>query len=256
MRDFLNPKPRERMSSGRHMGCAGVSLIELLMALAISSVAISASIHMFSTYGLRLTSQHSTIVSNQELRLGLDVLSSEVRLAGAGLLGGESPFLKTGSDEVEFYANLSGAATTVTQAVDIGRRDLPVVDGGGWPKGKQVVLCTAVHCAWNRLAADGRKQSLTFTTPTGEPLPMGTALFLLNRVRYYLKRQDDGTLRLMRDVDGGASTLLAAVRTFTLQYLNKEGQVTTDSREVVRIRVTIQMGQANWGISRDIAIRS
>lgn len=238
------------------MGCTGVSLIELLIALTISSVAISAAIHTFSTYGLRFSSQHSTMVSNQELRLGLDVLCSEVRLAGAGLLGGDSPFLKAEVDEIEFFANLSGSVTTLTQAAEMGRQELPVEEGAGWPKGKQLLLCTAVHCAWNRLAADGRKQALTLATPTAEQLPMRSAVFLLNRVRYYLKRHNDGTLRLMREVDGGASTLLADVGSFRLHYLNKEGRVTTDSREVVRVRVTIWVGQERSKLMRDIAIRT
>lgn len=69
------------------LGTAGVSLIELLISMAISSVAISASIHMFSAVGHRFTAQHSIMATNQELRLGLDVLCSEIRLAGSGLLG-------------------------------------------------------------------------------------------------------------------------------------------------------------------------
>ncbi len=245
-----------RMGAGWRMGCAGVSLIELLIALTISGVAISGAIHIFSAYGLRFTAQHSTMVSNQELRLGLDVLCSEVRLAGAGLLGGDSPFLKAEPDEIEFFANLSSSATTLTQATEIGWQELPVEEGAGWPKGKQLLLCTAIHCAWNRLAADGRKQALTLATPTVEQLPMHSAVFLLNRVRYYLKRHDDGTLRLMREVDGGASTLLADVGSFQLHYLNKEGRMTTDSREVVRVRVTIWVGQERSGLMRDIAIRT
>ena len=161
------------------------------------------------------------MVANQELRLGLDVLCSEIRLAGAGLLGEDSPFLKAEADEVEFFANLSGSSTTLTQIAEIGRQDLPVEDGAGWPKGKQLLVCTAVHCAWNRLAADGRKQTLTLATPTAEQFPVHSAVFLLNRVRYYLKRQDDGTRRLMREVDGGASTLLGDVSSFRLQYFNR-----------------------------------
>ena len=245
-----------RMGGGWCVGCAGVSLVELLIALTISSIAISAAIRIFSTYGLRLTSQHSTMVSNQELRLGLDVLCSEVRLAGAGLIGGDSPFLKAEPGEIEFFANLSGSATTLTQATEMGRQELPVEEGSGWPKGKRLLLCTAVHCTWNRLAVDGRKQALTLAAPTAEQLPMRSAVFLLNRVRYYLKRHDDGTLRLMREVDGGANTLLADVGSFQLHYLNKEGSVTTDSREVVRVRVTIWVGQERSKLMRDIAIRT
>jgi len=249
-------RPKNRLGESRCVGCAGVSLIELLIALTISSVAVSAAIHIFSAYGLRFHAQHSTMVSNQELRLGLDVLCSEVRMAGAGLLGGDSPFTKIGRDEIEFFANLSGSATTLTHTAEIGRQDLPVEEAAGWPEGKQLLLCTSEHCAWNRLAADGRKEALTLATPIAERLPMNSAVFMLNRVHYYMKRNEDGAMRLMRDVDGGASTLLADVGGFQFHYLNKEGSVTTDSREVVRVRVTIQVGRQGSMLTRDIAIRT
>ena len=245
----------KRMNIGWCLGSAGASLIELLIAMAISSIAISASIHVFSSVGLRFSGQHSTMVTNQDLRLGLDVLCSEVRLAGAGLLGEDSPFLKAKSDEIEFFANLSGASTTLTQVAEIGRQDLPVEDGAGWPKGKQLLVCTAVHCAWNQLAADGRKQTLTLVTPTAEQFPVHSAIFLLNRVRYYVKRQDDGAMRVMRDVDGGASTLLGDVSRFELQYFDRDGRVTTDLSEVVRVRAAIQAGRQGSRLVRDVAIR-
>jgi prepilin-type N-terminal cleavage/methylation domain-containing protein len=244
-----------RMSEGWRLGCAGMSLIELLIALTISSVSISAAMHMFSGYGPRFTTQHTTMVSNQESRIAFDVLASEVRLAGAGLLAGESPLLTAGREEIEFFANLSGSSTMLTQAVGIGQQELLVETGTGWPKGKQILLCTAVHCMWNRLASDGRKQQLALAMPTGEQWPMRSAVFLLNRVRYYLKQQEGGKLRLMRDVDGGVNTLLADVERFQVEYFNREGRITSDMREVVRIRVTLDMGAKNLNLVRDIAIR-
>ncbi len=245
----------KRMNIGWCPGSAGASLLELLIAMAISSIAISASIHVFSSVGMRFSAQHSTMATNQDLRLGLDVLCSEVRLAGGGLLGGDSPFLKAKSDEIEFFANLSGASTTLTQIAEIGRQELPVEEGAGWPKGKPLLMCTAVHCAWNQLAADGRKQTLILVTPTTEQFPARSAIFLLNRVRYYVKRQDDGTMRVMRDVDGGASTLLGDVSQFELQYLDRDGRMTTDLSEVVRVRVAIQAGRQGSRLVRDVAIR-
>lgn len=244
-----------RVKLGWRLGMAGVSLIELLISMAISSVAISASIHMFSAVGLRFTAQHSTMATNQDLRLGLDVLCSEIRLAGSGLLGGDAPFLKAKSDEVEFFAGLSGESTTLTQMADIARQELSVEEGAGWPKGKQVLVCTAARCLWNQLAADGRKHTLSLATPLGEPAPIRSAVFLLNRVRYYVKRQDDGVLRVMRDVDGGSSTLLGDVRRFELQYLDRNGAVATEVGEVVRVRITIQAGRQGSTLLRDVAIR-
>ncbi len=245
----------ERMRAGWRLNSAGVSLLELLIAMAISSVAISAAVQAFAAYGLRLSSQHATMTANQELRLGLDVLCSEIRLAGGGLLGGDSLFVKADADEAEFFANLSGSSTVLTQFVEVGRQDLPVEDGADWPRGKQVLVCTATQCAWNRLATDGRKQILTLATPTTEQFQAKSAVFLLNRVRYYVKRQDDGTRRLMREVDGGVSTLLGDVSGFQLQYFDRSGNVTTDVRGMVRVRVTIQVGRQGSRLSRDISIR-
>lgn len=237
------------------LNAKGVSLIELLIALAISSLAISASIHAFAAYGLRLSSQHASMTANQELRLALDVLCSELRLAGGGLLAGDSVIVKMDASEVEFFANLSGASTILTQTAEAGRQDLPVEDGAAWAKGKQVLLCTAAHCTWNRLAAEGRKETLILTTPTLEQYQPKSAVFLLNRVRYYVKRSEEGAKRLMREVDGVASTVLSDVHIVQLQYFNGSGGMTNDARDVVRVRVTIQMDRQELTLSRDIAIR-
>ncbi|MBS0171710.1 MAG: prepilin-type N-terminal cleavage/methylation domain-containing protein [Nitrospira sp.] len=244
-----------RAPDGR-LGLAGVSLIELLIALAISSVGISAAIQAFAAYGLRLGQQHVAMIENQELRLGMDVLCSELRLAASGFLGGEAPFLKADDDEAEFFANLSGLTTNLTQSADAGRQDLSVEDGADWPKGKQIVMCTATHCAWNRLAADGRKNTLALAMLPTEPFQARTAVFLLNRVRYYVKPQGNGLLRLMRDVDGGASTVLSDVRRFHLRYFNRLGSVTEDVREMVRVQVTIEVGMQGARLTREIAIRT
>ena len=243
------------MRTGWCLNTRGVSLIELLIAMAISSVAISGAIQAFAAYGLRLSAQHANMTANQELRLGLDVLCSELRLAGGGLLGGETAFRKMAVDEVEFFANLSGSSTVLTQVAEAGRQDLPVEDGADWPRGKQVLLCTAARCAWNRLAADGRKQTLMLMAPTSEQYQAKSAVFLLNRVRYYVKRLDEKTGRLMREVDGIASTVLSDVSGVQLQYFTSSGGIATDARDVARVRVTIQVGQQGSMLSRDIAIR-
>lgn len=250
-----DPQQATPMLKGCGLNTRGVSLIELLIAMAISSVAISAAIHTFAAYGLRLSSQHGSMTANQELRLGLDVLGNELRLAGGGLLGGGAAFVKMAADEVEFFANLNGASTVLTQVAEVGRQELPVEDGTDWPRGKQVLLCSAAHCAWNRLAADGRKYKLMLMAPTSEQYQANSAVFVLNRVRYYVKRQDDGTQRLMREVDGVASTVLSDVRGLTLHYFNRNGSTATDARDVVRVRATIRVGQQGSMLSRDIAIR-
>lgn len=238
------------------MGCRGFSLIELLMALTIGGVAVAAALYMFSAYGGRFHAQQSAMVSNQELRLAMDVLCNEVRLAGAGVMGGDVPLTTMRPDEMEFFANLNGTATVLTRLALPGEAELSVENAAGWSKGKQVLLCTAESCMWNRLAAEGRKLALPLTTPLAAALPARSAAFLLNRVHYYLKVDEDGTTRLMRAVDGGASTLVADVREFHLQYLDRHGRETAAADEVVRVRVRAQVGVSGTPFTQDIAIRA
>ncbi|MDR4471147.1 MAG: hypothetical protein MRJ92_00380 [Nitrospira sp.] len=89
---------------------------ELLIALAISSVGISAAIQAFAAYGSSLWPAHVAMIGNQELRLGMDVLCSELRLGYRRVTGGEAPFLKAEANEAEFFVNLSSSATTLTQS--------------------------------------------------------------------------------------------------------------------------------------------
>ncbi|QOJ35708.1 MAG: hypothetical protein HRU82_12480 [Nitrospira sp.] len=60
----------------------------------------------------------------------------------------------------------------------------------------------------------------------------------------------------MRAVDGGASTLVADVREFHLQYLDRHGRETAAADEVVRVRVRAQVGVSGTPFTQDIAIRA
>jgi prepilin-type N-terminal cleavage/methylation domain-containing protein len=235
---------------------AGFTLIELLFALLISGIVLSSAVQTFAHYSERFYKQQATMASAQELRLALDVLCSEVRLAGAGLLTREVAFTKMEADELQFLANLQAAATRVTANAAPGQRALSVDDATAWPKGKLVVLCTVERCVENRLGADGRRHELTLVFPLSGQLPAGSAVFLLNTVRYYLKPDQSGLTRLMRDVDGGASTLLEGVAMFRFEYRTRQGTLTNDPRLATQVRITVKMDAKNLALSRDVALRS
>ena len=236
-------------------GMAGVSLIELLIALLVSAVTISTAIRAFAVYGQRFQAQQMAMNSTQELRLALDVLCNEVRMSGVGLLSRETAFSRMEGNEIEFLANLGGAWTKLSVEAGAGQRELTVEEAAGWAKGKLVLLCPAERCVENRVSAEGRKHELSVIAPLAQRLPVGTAVYLVNRVRYYLKRDDDGVSRLMRDVDGGVSTLLGGVMLVRFDYLNKEGVVTMDPRQVVLVRVTIAMEGNGPRLTRDVGLR-
>jgi len=58
----------------------------------------------------------------------------------------------------------------------------------------------------------------------------------------YLLRSGETTLR--RDAGGGAQPLAEGVRRFALSYLDRDGLPTTDRRQIVSVRMELEVGRA------------
>ena len=236
MKDKGNLMPR------RVNDCAGICLAELMIAMAASAVVLSAAVQALTHFQQRLWAQHDAIASQQDLRIGMEVLEAELRLAGTGALPSSQALLRAERQEVEFLANLGGLATTLTESVSSSQSELTVLDGSDWSKGKRIVVCGSDRCAEGRLARDGQRHTLSLTEPIGQAFPTGSLVYVANQVRYYLGKDRHGKSSLMRQVDGGANSLIGEVAWFQLAYLGKDGKPTHDQARVARVRVDIAVG--------------
>ncbi len=173
-----------------------------------------------------------------------------MRLTGSGSL------TIAASDTVEFSANLQGLSTTVTAASEIGQTALSVEDGRGWEDRKTIVACWAEHCETLALAHDGQRRVLTLTQPLTRVIPSGAFVFLLNHVRYYSRRDDHGVLRLLRQVDGGASVMVGDIREVRFSYWDENGQAATQPAFVKFVVVEVKMSDQGIRAVRGISLRT
>lgn len=162
----------------------GTSLIELIIAMAVGLVVLGATLQTLSYFQQQFMRQQREAAQQQDLRLGLEVLEQELRLAGSGSL------TLTATDSVAFSANLHSLSTTVTATAAIGQMALSVEDGQGWDDRKTIVACWAERCVTLVLARDGQRYLLTMTQPLTVAIPSGASVSLLNRVRYYSRRDE------------------------------------------------------------------
>jgi hypothetical protein len=219
-----------------HDDCRGICLAEVLIALAAGAVALTAALQSLDHFQRRLSGQHEAAGQVQDLRIGLRVVEDELRLAWTGSRTAD-PSVRVATEEtVEFVANLNGLVTTLAAPVASTQQDLPVMNGSGWPKGKQVAICDREQCATGQLARDGRKGTLTLTGTAGRSFPEGSEIRVLNTVRYYL-RTDRGATTLMRSVDGGANPLIGNMARLRLAYFDRQGRRVADPRSIARVRV-------------------
>jgi hypothetical protein len=229
---------------------AGTSLTELMFAMVAGLVILGATLQALSYFQQQFMRQQREVAQQQDLRLGLEVLEQELRLAASGSL------TTAAHDAVEFSANLQGLATTVTAETAIGQTALPVEDGRGWDDRKTIVACWAEQCETLALARDGQRRLLTVTQPLTRAIPSGAFVILLNRVRYYSRPDDQGELRLLRQVDGGASVLVGDIKEARFSYWDENGQAVTQPVLVRLVVVEVKMSNQEIRTVREISLRT
>jgi hypothetical protein len=211
---------------------------------------LGATLQSLSYFQQEFVRQQNRITQQQDLRLGLELFEEELRLAGFGAL---SIIL---SDAVEFTANIHGMMTNVTSAALIGQTTLAVDDGRGWPDGKLVRICWSEQCEHFTLARAGQRNLLTLVEPIAHAIPAGALVSVMNRVRYYSRADERGSLRLLRQIDGGASVLIGDIKGMALSYWNERGLKTAQPAEVRRIVVEISLPHRTVREKREISLRT
>lgn len=243
------------MISQPALNSRGICLVEVLIAMAAGLVVFMATLQSLDQFSRRLSKQHVAVARAQDLRIGLRVLEDDVRAAGAASLPSNPPLSIAGRQEIEFEANLGGLVTTLSAPVSSDQQELPVIDGAGWARGKRILVCDRQGCAASRLARDGQKARLTLAEPLGRDVAAGSEAHVINRVRYYLKSERDGTTRVMRSVDGGANPLIGELSRFQLTYFDRDGAPATDPSRVARVRVEAAVGGEPVPVVREIRLR-
>ena len=229
---------------------AGASLNELMFALAAGLVILGVTLQSLSYFQQQFVMQQRGVAQQQDLRLGLEVFEQELRLAGP------SSVITAAPDSVEFFANLQGLSTTVTAVVGIGQTVLPVEDGRGWDNRKTVAVCWMDRCERLTLARDGQRRLLTVTQPLTLAIPSGAFVSLQNRIRYYSRRDDHGILRLMRQVDGGASVLVGDITEARFSYWDEQGQAATEPALVKLVVVEVSLSGQGPRAIRAMSLRT
>jgi prepilin-type N-terminal cleavage/methylation domain-containing protein len=246
----IKPFVRKHRVIGELSDQYGITLMELMISLAIGSAVLAAALNTFSIAQAHADRQYRAFTLQQDLRLGLEVFEQEARLARADSM------ITIDRDEFEFGANLGAHRTRTTAAIVPGQSVLAVQDGSGWGEGKTVMVCGPRACESHRLARAGQRSQLILAEPVGSSFAPGTSVEVHNRVVYYIKRDGDGTSKLMRMVDGGASVLIGGLDDLRFSYWDETGKRTNQLSQVKRIVLELKSNQPLHSMVREVSVRS
>jgi hypothetical protein len=228
----------------------GVCLAEFIVALTTGVIVLAASFQIFTMLHAETLKQQRRLSQQQEVRIGLEVFEQEVRLATADSISIAS------SQELRFQANINSQRTTLTAPVMPGQSALPVLDGSGWGRGKSVLLCAGQACEPHNLLRDGQQYQLVVAEPIARAFPLNGSVEVINRVGYYIKRDDNDVLQLMRMVDGGANVLVAELKDLRLSYWDEDGRAAVMPSMIKRIVIEMTSSLLTKKTVREVSLRS
>ena len=227
------------------MNNAGFSLVEAMVSATLGAVILGSALDMFVTQHAHYQGQRTKAELQQDLRGGVRLLESELRLTGAGALMGSAPVSVMAADEIVFHANVNGVRGSLVEAAASGQDQVFIRPGTGWAKGKHVVICGPSGCEEHLLDRNGTSGRLSLSDRLARDFPAGSRVEVVNRVRYYLSRSDPKNPKVMREVDRGANPLIEHVESFSLTYLRDNGAPAVTSGEVRLVRVRLETGASD-----------
>jgi hypothetical protein len=234
---------------------AGMCLTEILIAMAAALVVLTAVLETIQSCDRMFRAHRNKTAHQQELRVALDLLNSELKTAVSSKPS-QSPIHESTATSLAFDANLSGLITKLTRAVGTSDVELPVEQASGWPSGKRLVVCQADRCAEGRLARDGTRRLIVLAAPLGQEFADGSTVFVLNRVRYYSIDAGGRKVRVMRAVDGGVGMLVEGIARFDFSHWTEDGRPAAAPGRVARVRVRTNVTEESQPIEQDFGVRA
>lgn len=228
----------------------GVCLTEVMVSLTVGVIVLAAALNALNVAQAHVGKQQNDLRHQQDLRLGLEVFEQEARLAVADSI------VSATSDEFRFHANIGTHRTVTTGAVIPGQSVIAVQDGSGWSEGKTVIICGHQTCEAHRLSRSGQQYQLTLAEPVAISFPPGASVEVNNRVVYYRKRDENGRMKLMRMVDGGASVLIGDLDDLHFSYWDEHGHATEQPAVVKRVVLEIESNRFLHRMVREVTLRS
>ncbi|MBI2369222.1 MAG: hypothetical protein HYV08_03125 [Deltaproteobacteria bacterium] len=133
------------MSRGPHPGPrgeGGYTLLELLLALAITTFIVAPTFLLFITQNRSYTAQSEVITLHRDAQAGLDILTRDLRMIGYGVPTAANRITAATSSSLTATGNFSSISTTLRASVAVAATSLPVNSVTGFAVGDTLYVTT------------------------------------------------------------------------------------------------------------------
>ena len=236
----------------------GATLIELLIALVLSSILVAALYRTFIDQQKTYTVQEQVADMQQSVRVGVDQITRQIRMAGYGL--GKNILASFGVTDVNGFTNIFTPGNNVnkignnddsitiiiavevaelTETVAQGSSVLKVSNAGDFNSDKQKYLC--LNGENNYLVQSVSGNTITLATPLSEGHLIDEPVFLIKAVTYKLTSDTTNPnipVLVKNDNTGDGDQVIADnIEDLQFRYTLTDGSVTDSPANPEDIRI-------------------
>lgn len=236
----------------------GATLIELLIALVLSSILVAAFYRTFIDQQKTYTVQEQVADMQQGVRVGIDQVTRQIRMAGYGL--GETILASFGVTDINGFTNIFTPGNNVnnignnddsitiiiavevaklTETVAQGSSVLKVSNGEDFNSDKQKYLC--LNGVNNYLVQSVSGNTITLATPLSEGHLIDEPIFLIKAVTYKLTSDTTNPnipVLVKNDNTGDGDQVIAEnIEDLQFRYTLADGSVTDSPANPEDIRI-------------------
>lgn len=222
----------------------GLTLIELLIALVMSSILIAVLYRAFISQQKTYNVQDQVADMQQDVRVAIGQMTREIRMAGYGgniliifgNINGFTDIITPASDSVTIIT--ADEIGVLKQSAAKGAHQLTVTNAQAFNTDKKKYLC--LNGLNNYFVQSITGDTITLTTPLTEGHPINETVYLVKAITYSLGLSGGKTvLRRNENTGGGAQPLTENIESLRFSYLDTNGNATTNPPDIRMVKVTI-----------------
>jgi len=222
----------------------GLTLIELLIALVLSSILIAGLYQIFISQQKTYMVQDQVADMQQNIRVAIDQMTREIRMAGYG------------GDMLAIFGNINGFTSIITPADDsitilladqVGvlkqnaiknTNQLKVTNASIFNTDKKKYLC--LNGLNNFLIQSVITDTITLTTSLTEDHLINEPVYIIKAITYSLGLSGGKTvLRRNENTGGGGQPLAENIESLQFSYFDANGNVTSNPPDILMVRVAV-----------------
>jgi prepilin-type N-terminal cleavage/methylation domain-containing protein len=222
----------------------GVTLIELLIALVLSSILTAALYRVFIGQHKTYTVQDQVADMQQNARIAIGQMTREIRMAGYGgnllavfgNINGFTDIITPANNSITFL--LADQVGALKQTTTKGLNQLKVTNASVFNTDKKKFLC--LNGLSNYLIQSIVTDTITLTTSLSEDHVINEPVYLVKAITYSLGLSGGKTvLRINENTGGGAQPVAENIESLEFTYFDANGNVTSNPPDIRMVKVAV-----------------